>query len=124
MKRSIRRIMIGCVFAAGLGLSFDAFAQPACPPGSHFQPGAGCVQNAPPPPPVVAPGQRIPPAELMIVGARRIKLRQCPTPQCVPLAVLSRGTPVRILGAQGEWVRVRVPQTGIEGWTLRRHLNF
>ncbi len=116
-----RRAGIGTailVLAAALGLASGAFAQPPCPPGFHFQPGAGCVRNPPPPPPPA------PAADLMIVSAKRLKLRQCPTPQCLPVAVLSRGTPVRVLGIQEGWARVRAPQTGLEGWVQRRFLSY
>jgi len=112
MKRAFFCAFILAALALGLSAG-DATAQP-CPPGAHFQARVGCVRNPPPP---------IPPAELRMVVARRLNVRQCPTPQCRPVARISRGTPVRILGAEGAWVRIRVPQSGIEGWVLRRYIN-
>lgn len=112
MKRAFFCAFILATLALGLAAG-DATAQP-CPPGFHMQPGAGCVRNAPAP---------IPPAELRMVVARRLNVRPRPTPQTPPVAVLTRGTPVRILGFEGAWVRIRVPQTSIEGWVLRQYIN-
>lgn len=119
MKLAIRFCVIGLLLAAGLAVALEAWAQPPCPPGFRMQPGIGCVRIPPPPPP-----PPIPPAELMRVASRRLNVRQCPTPQCPPVASLSRGTPVRILNAQGPWVRIRVPQAGIEGWVQRQFLVY
>lgn len=112
----MKRAFSAAAFVAALilGLAAGNVAAQPCPPGMHFVAGRGCVQNAPAP---------IPPAELRMVTARRLEIRPRPIPQAPPVAILSRGTPVRILGAEGPWVRIRVPQSGIEGWALRRHIN-
>jgi len=110
MKRALFAAFVLAALALGLAAG-NAPAQP-CPPGFHMQPGAGCVRNAPPP------------QAQLVVTAGSLRVRQCPTVQCRPVGLLHRGAPVRILAAEGPWVRIVAPRTGLEGWVLRRYISY
>lgn len=104
-------------------------AQPICPPG-YFWAGGACRPAPPPPPPAYMPPPVYapPPApgydpNIKQVARRSITVHSCPGDGCPPITALSLGTPVRILGWEGPFVRVHVPGTPIEGWVKRHQLT-
>lgn len=118
------------VFLVVLALPALAGAQPACPPGSHFVPGRGCVPNAVPPPPgppgrppVWAPPAHVPPegAPAVIVGGAS-KLRDCPAPGCRTLLTLPPGERVLYLRHERGFGQVIAPRFGVTGWVRLNHL--
>jgi SH3 domain protein len=57
-----------------------------------------------------------------VTDSFEITLRTGPSSENKILAMLFSGRPLDILSTQGEWSRVRVPDTDKEGWVMNRYL--
>jgi hypothetical protein len=112
------------VAATMLAVPTRGTAQPVCPPGYVWAGGACRPAGPPPPPPRYAPPP--PPGydpNIKQVARRAITVHSCPGEGCPPVTSLTYGTPVRIVGWEGPFVRVHVPGTPIDGWVKRRQLT-
>jgi tetratricopeptide (TPR) repeat protein len=58
-----------------------------------------------------------------VVVAPGAPLHQAPSPQVEAPLELPEGAPVRAVGAEGDWVRVRLPG-GLEGWVRREAVEL
>lgn len=120
MQRPSLIVFLLAAAMAVLATAAPGQAQPVCPPG-YFWAGGACRPAAPPPPPRYVP----PPVDPYVkqVARRAVTLRACPGDGCPPVTTLSYGTPVRVLGWEGPFVRVHVPGTPLEGWVKGRQLT-
>jgi uncharacterized protein YgiM (DUF1202 family) len=81
------------------------------------------VKSAPP----AVTGQREPASvddgkNTLSVTADRLNLRACPGTHCRVLIILRRADLLILTEWRGEWMRVRVKDSGREGWVSSRHV--
>lgn len=92
-----------------------------CPFGTEWRRGRCRPIRQYVPPPVVVPKQgagRV----FKTVSASTLNVRQCASRACGVVAVIHRGQRVRILGFESGYYYIRIPQTGITGWSSARFL--
>jgi SH3-like domain-containing protein len=90
---------------------------------------ATACRTAPPPPPVAhvpvvpqpAP-EAVPAEEHVRVTARRLNVREEPTTKSATTARVKKGEPLTVLGRDGEWVRIKLPD-GTAGWVYGRYVE-
>ena len=131
MQRLILVVLSLSLWATLVGGSAVAWA--GCPPGTVWQPGAGCVGPGvvppppPPPPGVVPPPPPAPPLAAppppFVVYPAQLNLRVCPGLGCAVTAVLYAGQPVQPLRNERGFWYVYVPALNINGWVAQQFVG-
>ena len=86
----------------------------------------GCKTAAPPPPPVpvvpAAEAKPTPPQEYVRVTGTRLNVREQPATSAAAVARVKKGERLAVLGRDGGWVRVQLPD-GTSGWVHGRYVR-